>query len=368
MRKSYFIFLTLLVILSVYLITSLLSYKRSKAIDSVSLTPKTVTDIDAQKNSQNTEILGTEVNLTDRKVYLGMWTQGFWDDNKKELHIEKLKNLENQINKKVAIAHYYRGWEFLDSKEFLGELQAIDQNGWRPMVSANPYFFDRCLVENANIYQAIAIGKCDTFLHSVGVNFKNFAKPVFFRFAWEMNIPSIEWGLTQTKTTPEDFISAWRHFHEIVEAEGATNVSWVFSPNTETSESIPYQNIYPGSEYVDWVGLDGYNWGTTQSWSGWQSFSTVFTKSYLRLTTIAPDKPLMLAEVNSSNIGGEKGRWYKDALLTQIPHNFPKINAIVIYNEDRSQKENVNWLIDISYESIEDFKYSLKNPLYVSTF
>ena len=49
----------------------------------------------------------------------------------------------NKIGKKVAIAHYYRGWDVLDSNALISELNTIVSNGWRPMVSVNPYFFDR---------------------------------------------------------------------------------------------------------------------------------------------------------------------------------------------------------------------------------
>ena len=36
-------------------------------------------------------------------------------------------------------------------------------------------------------------------------------------------------------------------------------------------------DYYPGDEYVDWTGVDGYNWGVRNG--GWQSFEQVFRKS-----------------------------------------------------------------------------------------
>ena len=29
---------------------------------------------------------------------------------------------------------------------------------------------------------------------------------------------------------------------------------------------------YPGDDYVDYISIDGYNWGTAQSWSGLEVF------------------------------------------------------------------------------------------------
>lgn len=300
-------------------------------------------------------------------IYLGMWTQGFWDDPSQTLHPEQLINLQNMIGKKTAIAHFYTGWENLPKQSFLNTLQAIQSNGWRPMISANPYFFSACEVNGKTLYKAIADGGCDAFLHEVGKNLKQYGSPLFLRFAWEMNIDSMEWSIQKTGSTPADYIAAWRRFHDIVASEGATNVLWVFSPNTITPSSISYNLLYPGESYVDWLGLDGYNWGTTQSWSKWESFSHVFSQSYNTLVSLAPGKPLMLAEVNTTNVGGDKALWYKDMLGTQLPYNFPHIKAVVFYNENR-QKEKVNWLINISPSSLQSFSENINNPLYLSSF
>ena len=115
---------------------------------------------------------------------------------------------------------------------------------------------------------------------------------------------------------------------------------------------------------MDWTGLDGYNWGTTQSWSHWQSFSEVFTASYKHLVIIAPKKPMLLAEVNTTEQGGDKSAWYTDMLTQQIPYNFPQIKAVVIYNEDRNSQEQVNWRVDITPASLQAFTSALQNKFY----
>lgn len=299
------------------------------------------------------------------KVYFGLWTQGFFDPLNSSLHPEALKAVEQKTGKKAAIAHYYRGWGELASPVLLNELQAINSNGWRPMVSANPYFFEKCNSNGVPLYKAIASGNCDEFMHSVGKNLKAFSKSVFLRWAWEMNVSSMEWQVERTGSSSADFIAAWRRFHDIVYAEGATNVLWVFCPDVA---NFSYGQIYPGDGYVDWIGLDGYNWGTTQSWSSWKSFSQVYSQAYGQITKVAPNKPLMLGEVNTTDKGGDKPAWYKDMLLTQVLDNFPKIKAVVFYNEDRSVKEGVNWLIDVTPASLEVFSEAIKNANYLSGF
>ena len=36
----------------------------------------------------------------------------------------------------------------------------------------------------------------------------------------------------------------------------------------------------PGDEYVDWIGIVGYNWGASSNYSGreWDTFDMLFTK------------------------------------------------------------------------------------------
>lgn len=310
----------------------------------------------------------TPVPNSFHSVYFGMWTEGFWDEQTYTLRPEKLTQLQNLIGKKVAIAHYYRGWENLGKPSLITELQTINDNGWRPMLSANPYFFSQCQQNGKDLYKTIADGGCDIFLQSIGDNLKQYGKPLLLRFAWEMNIDSMEWSIQKTGSAPIDFVLAWKRFHDIVTTIGATNVKWVWSPNVITATSISYSSLYPGETYVDWVGFDGYNWGKTQSWSNWESFSQIFTESYISLTSLAPTKPLMIAEVNTTDVGGDKALWYQDALTTQIPYNFPAIKAVVFYNENRMKQENVNWLITVSPSSLQSFIDNIKNPMYLSSF
>lgn len=302
--------------------------------------------------------------LPQRKIVLGAWTEGFYDASTQKLQPEKLIEFENLIGKKVGIAHYYRGWEALGDPYLLTEFKIIRDNGWQPMLNVNPYYFGGCTVSDVPLYRAIADGQCDTFLRKAGKNLSNINEPFYLLFAWEMNNKDLDWSVSTTGSTGADFVAAWQHIHRIFEEEGATNILWVFCPNTQDKTSISYKDIYPGDAYVDWTGIDGYNWGATQSWSQWSSFSGVFTSSYRNMTAIAPNKPMMIAEVNSTDKGGDKGKWYREMLLEEIPYKFPHIKAIVIYNEDRSKQESVNWRIDIDKNSLEGFKMGISSKYY----
>lgn len=318
--------------------------------------------------SKPISVLNSVKIQNNRSVYIGFWNQGFWDSKTKSINPESLKSLQNQIGKKVAIANYFQGWQYLSNEQIVNDLNVVNNNGWRPMISANPYFFTGCQVNGMSLYTVIANGNCDIFLHKIGKTLSKVKKPFFLRFAWEMNVNSMEWSILYTKSLPQDFINAWRRFHDIVKEEGAKNVIWVFSPQIETPSTTDIALLYPGDKYVDWVGLDGYNWGTSKSWSSWQDFHTIFYNSYIKLAEIVPNKPIMIAEINTTNIGGDQASWYQSMLSNEIPNNFPKVDAIVFFNEDKTYTEGVKWLIDNTPASLEQFKTSISNPIYKSNF
>ena len=76
------------------------------------------------------------------------------------------------------------------------------------------------------------------------------------------------------------YVPMWKHVHDIFAQNGATNVTWVWCPNVDSYSTRPFDSMYPGSDYVDWVCMDGYNYGTAQAWSSWTSFSSLFRPTY----------------------------------------------------------------------------------------
>lgn len=309
-----------------------------------------------------------EVKIQDpREVYVGVWVGGFYDNAKKKLNTKVVSDFESKIDTKMAITNIYSEWGYLENKELLTILNSISDNGWTPMISSNPYFFEGCQEKKDSLYKVIGSGTCDEFVRSAARNLRSYDKPILLRFAWEMNLPDMYWSVAKTKSTPKEFIEAWRHLHDIFKQENANNVVWVLSFNTSNSNTIPYAQLYPGDDYVDWVAIDGYNWGVGPPWGGWTNFNGVFIKSYKELTAITK-KPIMLSEVNSAERGGKKSEWLTDMLEKQIPENYEQVEAIIFFNENKTQGEKVDWRIEKSDEYITAVKNGLDSPLYKSSF
>jgi hypothetical protein len=160
----------------------------------------------------------------------------------------------------------------------------------------------------------------------------------------------------------------WRHVHDIFTAEHATNVTWVWSVNTEYAGSSDLAGLYPGDSYVDWAAMDGYNWGTNPAKpDSWKSFSQVFTQTYNRLGQVASAKPVMLSEFASTEFGGSKSGWITDALTTQLPQNFSRIKAIVWFNMNAYEGSGrMDWIIESSSSSQAAFSAGISTSSYAA--
>jgi beta-mannanase len=120
-------------------------------------------------------------------------------------------------------------------------------------------------------------------------------------------------------------------------------VHWVWSPNVDYPSATALEALYPGDAYVDWVALDGYNWGMTNGYTPWRSFTQVFGNSYSRLNRLT-QKPLMIAEVGSAEVGAPLGQskssWIASALNRELPEFFPRVQAIVWFDQNNGSGQD----------------------------
>ena len=65
-------------------------------------------------------------------------------------------------------------------------------------------------------------------------------------------------------------------------APGATNAVWVWNPIAPYDGATPLRQLFPGRDQVDWLAVDGYNWGTTRDW-GWQTYDDIFVPTVAEL-------------------------------------------------------------------------------------
>jgi beta-mannanase len=200
----------------------------------------------------------------------------------------------------------------------------------------------------------IAAGNYDGYLRRAADLARGLPFDVMIRFGHEMNGDWYQWS-----GQPAQYVAAWRHIVRVFRQEGASNVKWVWSPNVDQG-SYPFAKYFPGDSWVDYVALDGYNWGTAGvGVNRWQTLSQVFSSSYKQLTQLS-SKPVIITETSSSDVGGDKADWIRDGLLKTIPQQFPRVRAVIWFDRDMEE----DWRLDSSQSSLQAYRDVVSNSLY----
>jgi hypothetical protein len=213
----------------------------------------------------------------------------------------------------------------------------------------------------------VIAGTYDSYIRSFATAAKNWGHPFFLRFNWEMNGNWFPWseGVNGNKTG--EYVTAWRHVHDIFTSVGASNVTWVWCPNVDPGKEFrDIASLYPGDGYVDWTSLDGYNWGKAPYRpAGWKTFDQLYSSTYHRIVdTIAPSKPMVIGEVGSTEYGGSKATWISE-MLKALPTQYPKIHGLLWFNR-HAEGEPMDWSLETSSSSIAAFAAGIQDPAYAA--
>ena len=175
---------------------------------------------------------------------------------------------------------YYSGW--LEPFK-VGFASTAIKNGAVPLVQINP---------THTSIAAIASGQYDNYLRTYAKAVRAYRHPVILSFGHEMNGYWYSWGYT--RTSPAVFVAAWRHIVTLFRKLGIQNVTWLWTINTVHKQTrVPAPGPWwPGSSFVNWVGIDGYFINSSSA------FNSVFgpTIVYVRKLTA---KPILIAETSA---------------------------------------------------------------------
>jgi mannan endo-1,4-beta-mannosidase len=202
---------------------------------------------------------------------------------------------------------------------------------------------------------AIASGRYDQMIREDARIAARHDGPILLRWAQEMN------GLwfPERSADPRAFVASWIRYVEIFRAEGATNVTFVWTPSVEdVAGARPMEPYFPGERYVDYVGLDGYNWGHAED----RSFGEVFAASYERLTRLS-SKPVVIGET-ASPPQPDKGQWIHNGLLRELPRRFPDVVAVLWFSKDMSREGQRDWRIETSQDATTAWREVSASALY----
>ena len=249
--------------------------------------------------------------------------------------LEGVLALEDTLGVAFPLVHAYVAWGDLPRERFPDAfVRAVRQAGSIPVISWEPWLSDFDAERHSGLapvddrasggLRAIADGRYDFYVDRWARKAVAYGGPLFLRFGHEMNDPyRYPWG--PQNNAPEDFVAAWRHVVERFRAAGAHNVLWVWSPHPAYGE---FRTYYPGDDWVDWVGATALNYGASAPWSRWWSFRDTFGRYYDELADFGV--PILIAELGSVGVGGDRSEWYETA-LDSLPSAYPAVKGVVFF-------------------------------------
>jgi hypothetical protein len=230
-----------------------------------------------------------------------------------------------KVGAQPNMAGYFQGWDqdfdpnAVTRAWAKGDLPFLTWES-RPLKAAN----DQVVDPDYELGKIID-GDFDAYLTKYAQDITATGLPLAIRLDHEMNGNWYPWDEGVNANTAGQYTEMWRHVHDVFEREGANDlVAWVWAPTRV--EGVPTKNrtleytksLYPGDDYVDWVGMTGYlrsNAETPQT----GDFDGTFGKTlgYLRAIT---DKPIVLAEIGAAELGttkaAQKPRWIESLFDT----------------------------------------------------
>ena len=307
-------------------------------------TQESTQDTNADQSTTSSEVSMSAVPSSQNfgDMFIGAWVGGPEETPQPtEANVEAFEKLQNRH---LDVINHFVLWQFNDWDWTLPYAEMAKSRGSIMMITWMPTPYTA---------QDILDGKTDSYLDNFAKGVKKFGAEIWLRPLHESNGDWYTWGTGKDpENNAEDKVAAaFRYIVERFRAKEVSNVKWVWTTNVGSSGNATLTGSYPGDDYVDYVSIDGYNWGTAQSWSHWQSFSEVFKPAYDALS--AYNKPMFLAEFSCTEHGGSKGEWFKN-MFKVLPTEFPRIKGLVIFSQSKSYE--ADWGINTSFKSLKAWK------------
>ncbi len=166
----------------------------------------------------------------------------------------------------------------------------VDQHGHIPMVTwgpsglpFNPTDDKSTYLDEFNKQLANKHGEIYEYAKNWAEEAKEYGKPFLLRPFHEMNLQdNCEWTawMNGGEKGIAKFKKAWQNLYTLFKEVGADNATFVWCPNTRgyplEDWNSKARDYFPGAEYVDWLGVDGYLKSEIKTGSEFPRFATVF--------------------------------------------------------------------------------------------
>jgi hypothetical protein len=155
------------------------------------------------------------------------------------------------------------------------------QHGAVPFVQVNPGYTSMT---------AVASGRFDGELRTFARQIRAYGHPVVMGFAAEPNGNWYRWGWGHTPAS--EWVAAWRHIVTLFRHVGASKITWLWTVNSINASKAALRQWWPGASYVTWVGIDGYYYRPTDT------FTSVFGTTVREIRTFTK-APVLISETGA---------------------------------------------------------------------
>ena len=304
-------------------------------------------------------------------IYWGAWIGSHLTGTEAPWDMKAVTTLESKVGKKLSIVNFSAPFANCSGGRCtyynfpVNEFNSIRAHGAIPFYSWGSQSIP--VPSNLSLpdfqLSDVIEGRHDAYIRNFAIAARNWGKPFFLRFNWEMNGGWFAWAEGVNGNKAGEYVAAWRHVHDIFTEVGATNATWVWCPNVDPEGRFQrLDRLYPGDAYVDWTGLDGYNWGTNPARPDrWRTFDQLYASTYRQITEqIAPGKPMVISEVGSTEHGGSKAAWITD-MLAKIPRDYPQVRAVLWFEK---YDDGMDWPLVTSKSATSAFAAGIQDPVY----
>jgi mannan endo-1,4-beta-mannosidase len=293
------------------------------------------------------------------KVRFGMYTE------QSPFNYSEVDLVSSELGKKPDTIGFFLGW---DQDYRPDAVTSAWQHGMLPLLTweslPNLPLSVRTTTDTDYAMSKILSGQFDAYIDRFAQDVKTTGLPVIIRLDQEMNADYYPWSDTAPYNKRGQYVQVWRHVVDRFRAIGADKyVIWLWTPNRV--DNIPQKQIasfYPGDDYVDWVGVDGYWRNKSEA----ANFGVTYAKT-LGLLRALTHKPIFIGEAGATETGGKKVAWL-NSFFANLPLNpdiigFSYFSLTVAGGVGAATASN-DWRINSSGTALAAFKVGIADARY----
>ena len=207
-------------------------------------------------------------------------------------------------------------------------IRLLHRNHALPLLKWHP-FAQLPVVANDSLMAQIIAGRYDSLLMPLARQLAQHDKPVFIEYAPATKIYQPE------NIQPALYKSAWQYVNQLFENNGATKLVWVWKPWNPLTADV----YFPGTRYVDWLGVDVLDTETLTNATDRQGFYRLY-QPWHRQKLFHYGLPVIITAAGTR--ASDKETWWKVA-ADNIDTTFHEIHSILVARDPHGKLNGNSW-------------------------